>query len=42
MGKKRKSGDKQLAVLALITAILSLITHLIALTSKIVEWLAEP
>ena len=42
MGKKRKSSDKQVAKLALITAILALITSIITLLERIIEWLAKP
>lgn len=37
MGKKRKSGDKEVAKLALITAILGLITSLVNLMVKLLE-----
>lgn len=37
MGKKRKSGDKEVAKLALIAAILGLITSLVNLIAKLLE-----
>mgnify|MGYP000575253031 FL=1 len=42
MGIKRKSSDKQVAKLALITAILTLITSIIHLLERVIEWLANP
>lgn len=42
MGKKRRSDDKQVAKLALITAALALITQLVNLIEKLIEWLAKP
>lgn len=42
MGKKRKRDDKQVAKLALITAILALITQLVNLLEQLIEWLTKP
>jgi hypothetical protein len=42
MGKKKRSDDKQVAKLALITAALALITQLVNLIEKLIEWLAKP
>lgn len=39
MGKKKESGEKQIAKLALITAILTLITSAMTLLKEIAEWL---
>ena len=38
---KKKSGDKQIARIALITAILTLVTQLIALLDRLIEWLGK-
>lgn len=40
--KKKDSDPKQLAKLAMATAILTLITQLITLLGKLVDWLAKP
>lgn len=42
MGKNKKSDDKQVAKLALITAALALITQLIRLIESLIEWLTKP
>ena len=42
MGKKKRSDDKQVAKLALITAALALATQLASLIEKLIEWLAKP
>ncbi|MEL7610611.1 MAG: hypothetical protein AAGU74_14050 [Bacillota bacterium] len=42
MGGKRKGDDKQIARLALITAILALITQIINLLARLIEWLGKP
>ena len=42
MGRKKRSDDKQVAKLALITAALALTTQLASLIEKLIEWLAKP
>ena len=43
MGKKqRKRNDKDIAKLALVTALLSLVTQIITLTRTLIEWLTNP
>ena len=41
MVRRRKSDDKQVAKLALITAILTLVTSLIGLIDRIIEWIRD-
>lgn len=42
MGKQKKSDDKQVAKLALITAILTLTTQMLSMLEKLIEWLTKP
>lgn len=40
MGNKKKHDDKEIAKLALVTALLALVTQVINLITKIIEWLS--
>lgn len=41
MSKNKTGGDKRIAKIALITALLSLITQLVELLERIIEWLTK-
>ena len=41
MSKKKGRGDKDVAHIALVTAVLALVTQLVTLITKLVEWLID-
>lgn len=41
MSKHKKNGDKQVAKLALVTAVVALITQLLNIVEKLIEWLTQ-